>query len=93
MEEQRGLVVQLDLEWRNDDVSTLLLSSVPKLYLCFKGRDGDYFSITDDGGIAHHGNEVLPKLKQHGVISSHQNEAVGPFAISLVEDVRSNEVS
>ncbi|GKD62563.1 hypothetical protein Tco_1300072, partial [Tanacetum coccineum] len=23
--------------------------------------------ITIDGGIAHHGNEVLPKLKQHGV--------------------------
>ncbi|GJV03389.1 hypothetical protein Tco_1336958 [Tanacetum coccineum] len=31
------------------------------------GRDVDYFSITVDGGIAHHGNEVLPKLKQHGV--------------------------
>ncbi|GKA90509.1 hypothetical protein Tco_0812379 [Tanacetum coccineum] len=30
------------------------------------GRDVDYFSITVEGGIAHHGNEVLPKLKQHG---------------------------
>ncbi|GJU50465.1 hypothetical protein Tco_1220020 [Tanacetum coccineum] len=31
-----------------------------------EGRDVDYFLIIFDGGIAHHGNEVLPKLKQQG---------------------------